>query len=110
MKDLLKKTISIGFGIASMTKEKIEEIAHDLVKKGELTEKEGKELIDELLSKAGEAKNDLEARMEKLVGDMLHKLNIPTQKEYQELKQRIAALEKENMERAVKEIENNAGS
>jgi len=105
MKDLLKKTILIGAGLASITKDKIEEIANDLVKKGELTEKEGRDLIDDLFNKSKEARKDLEAKIEKLVDDILTKCNIPTRKEFQELKQRVAALEKENMVRVERDTE-----
>ncbi len=101
--DLLKKTILIGVGLASMTREKMEEIANDLVKKGELSEKEGRELLDDLLTKSKDARKDLEGRMERMLADTLNRLNIPTRKEIQELKQRIAILEKENMDRLERE-------
>jgi len=103
MIDLLKKTILIGVGLVSMTREKMEEIANDLVKRGELSEKEGRDLVDELLTKSKDAKKDFETRMEKMLADALNRLNIPTRKEIQELKQRIAILEKENMDRLERE-------
>lgn len=103
MKDILRKTLLIGVGLVSVTREKIEEITDDLIKKGELSEKEGRDLLNEMLEKSREARKDLEARMEQIVADALNRFNIPTRKEIQELKQRIAVLEKENVERLERE-------
>ena len=103
MIDLVKKMLLIGVGLASMTREKLEEIASDLVKKGELTEKEGRELIDEMMAKSKDAKTEMESWIEKLLTDTLNRLNIPTRKDIQELKQRIAILEKENVDRLERE-------
>jgi polyhydroxyalkanoate synthesis regulator phasin len=44
MLDLLKKTILTGIGIASMTKDKVEELAKKIVKETKLSEEEGKKL------------------------------------------------------------------
>ena len=49
MFELFKKTIWLGAGLAVMTAEKIEEAVAEIVKKGHLSEKEGKELLDENL-------------------------------------------------------------
>jgi len=54
MFDIIKKVMLTGVGLAAMTKDKVEEVARDLAKKGKLTEKEGKELVDDLLKKSGE--------------------------------------------------------
>ena len=44
MFDLIKKTMLTGVGLAAMTKDKVEELAKELSKKGKLSEKEGKDL------------------------------------------------------------------
>ncbi len=77
MLDLLKKTIFIGAGLASMTAEKIEEAVAEIVKKGELSEKQGRELVKDLLDKSSKARKDLNERIENTIQDALQKLKIP---------------------------------
>ena len=93
MLDFIKKTIFIGAGLASMTAEKVEEAVAEIVKKGELSEKQGRELVKDLLDKSSKARKDLTERIEKTIQDALEKLKIPTRKEIDELKARIERLE-----------------
>jgi polyhydroxyalkanoate synthesis regulator phasin len=94
MLDFLKRTIWISVGLAAMTAEKIDETVREIVKKGHLTEKEGKELIVDLVEKSKKARKDLGERVEGMVQDTLQRLKIPTRKEVDELKAKIEQLEK----------------
>ena len=94
MLEFLKKTIWIGAGLAAMTAEKIEETVKEIVKKGDISEKEGRELIDDLIEKSKKAKKDLGERVENVVQETLQRLKIPTRKEMEALKARIEELEK----------------
>jgi polyhydroxyalkanoate synthesis regulator phasin len=95
MLDFIKKTIFVGAGLASMTAEKIEETVGEIVKKGELTEKQGRELVHDLLERSTRARKELTERVEKMIQDTLQKLNIPTRKEMDELKRKVEQLEKD---------------
>lgn len=94
MFNFIKKTMLVGAGLAAMTREKIEGTIDELVKKGELSEKEGKELVDELVEKSKSVKKDLEKKVEKIVTDTVKKLNIPTRDELTALKKKIEQMEK----------------
>jgi polyhydroxyalkanoate synthesis regulator phasin len=74
MFDLIKKTMLTGVGLAAMTKDKVEELAKELSEKGKLSEKEGKDLVDDLLKKSEQSRKDLDmvtkkdiARLEKKI-------------------------------------------
>jgi polyhydroxyalkanoate synthesis regulator phasin len=94
MLEFIKKAIFISAGLASMTAEKIEEAVEEIVKKGELSEKQGKEFVQDLKDKSAKAKKEMGERIERIVSDTLRKLNIPTRKEVEELKARIEQMEK----------------
>ena len=94
MLEFLKKTLWIGAGLAAMTAEKIEETVKEIVKRGDITEKEGKELVDDLIEKSKKAKRDLGERIENAVQETLQRLKIPSRREVDELKTRIEQLEK----------------
>jgi polyhydroxyalkanoate synthesis regulator phasin len=94
MLNLLKRAALISVGLMALTKEKIEDVVKDLVKKGEVSEKEGKELIADLLEKSKQARKEWGEKVEGMVAETLQRLKIPSRKEVDELKERIAKLEK----------------
>jgi len=94
MLEFIKKAIFISAGLASMTAEKIEETVAEIVKRGELSETQGKEFIRDLKEKSAKAKKEMGERIDKMVDDTLRKLSLPTRKEVEELKARIEELEK----------------
>jgi polyhydroxyalkanoate synthesis regulator phasin len=93
MTNFFKKGILIGMGLVAVTKDKAEELVSELVKRGELSEKEGREAVDDLVNKSKEAKTELTKKVEGIVSATLKKLNVPTQEELSKLKERIDKLE-----------------
>jgi len=93
MHEFLKKTLLTGVGIAILTKEKIEELAKKIATEAKMSEEEGKKLVDELVKKSEEAKKNLETRVEEMVKKTLVKFNVPTQKDLDEIKNRLDNLE-----------------
>jgi len=94
MKDFIRKSMLVGMGLATVTREKIEQTIDELIKKGEISEKEGKEAIDELVEKSREVKKELTDKIENIVSDTLKKLNIPSREEFQELKDKVERMDK----------------
>ena len=95
MQDFIKKVKLLSVGLFYMGKEKVEESVADLIKKGEITEKEGMALVNELVVKSKAATKDLEERIHKVMSDAHDKLHAPLKKEIDVLKKKIAKLEKE---------------
>lgn len=94
MLDFIRKMTLAGAGLAIVTTEKIQELADELVKKGEMTEREARDAVNEYVEKSKQAKKDLEGKMEQWVTGFLNRMNIPTRKELDEIKERLARLEK----------------
>jgi len=65
-----------------------------LVKKGELSEKEGKELVNELFERSKKVKEEWDKRVERAIAEALSRLSIPNKKELDELKMRVETLER----------------
>lgn len=93
MKNMIKKGLTLGLGLAITTKEQAEKIVNELVEKGELTKQESKEFVDELVVKGEEAKKDLDERIDQKVKQLLDELNLATKEEVDALKQRVEQLE-----------------
>jgi len=94
MFDYIRKMTLAGAGLAIITTEKIQEMMDDLVKKGEMTEKEAREAVNEYVEKSKQAKKDLEEKVEQMITGLLNRMNIPTRKELDEIKKRLERLEK----------------
>jgi len=94
MQEFIKKMMMFGVGLAAMTREKTEELVRELVKKGEMSEKEGKQLVNDLMEKSKKMTREIETKTEEMVTSTLKRLNIPTRKELDELRERVDRLEK----------------
>ncbi|OOP56902.1 MAG: hypothetical protein AYP45_06460 [Candidatus Brocadia carolinensis] len=87
--DFINKVINLGFGALLITKENIEEVIDDMVKKGEIKKEEAKAQANELFKKVLSSKQELESKIEKIVENALHKLDIPTRKELQQMQKKL---------------------
>ena len=94
MLDLIKKTMLTGIGIAMKTKDELEELVKEIVKKGEMSENEGKSFFDDLKNKSEEAQKDFEEKIESKFKDLLKKADIATRDDVNNLKNEIAELKK----------------
>jgi len=93
MLDYIRKITLAGAGLAIITTEKIQAIMDELVKKGEMTEKEAKEAVAEFVEKSKQAKKDLEEKIEQISSGLVKRMNVPTRKELDEIKERLDRLE-----------------
>jgi polyhydroxyalkanoate synthesis regulator phasin len=93
MKDFFRKSMLFGVGLAMATREKVESVVDDMIARGEMSEKEGKETVHALIEKSEEVKKDLMERVDELVQDVLKRLRIPSREEWESLKAKVDALE-----------------
>ncbi|OQZ00966.1 MAG: hypothetical protein B6D35_04620 [Candidatus Brocadia sp. UTAMX2] len=89
MTDFINKMINLGFGAALLTKENVEEVIDEMVKKGEIKKDEAKARASDLFKKVLSSKQEIESKIEKIVENALHKLDIPTRKELQEMQKKL---------------------
>lgn len=90
--DVIKKAMLAGIGFALKTKDELEDIVKDYVKKEEMSEKEGKQFLDDLHNRYDEARQKLEEKIEKTVSRILKKADIATAKDIAGLKDEISKL------------------
>lgn len=93
MRDLINKGLAFGLGLAVVSKEQIEKVVDELVKKGEVSAAESKELMRELLEKGEAEKKEMNARIHDQLKNILKELNIPTRADIERLEKRIQDLE-----------------
>lgn len=92
MFSLGKKMFLAGLGVLSLTKEKANEIAQELIKKGELSQSESKKFVVDLLDKAEKEKEKLLKRIKPDVEKSLEKMNFASKKCVDDLEKKINEL------------------
>lgn len=95
MFDLIKKTYLAGLGLVSMTTEKVEELVDDLIKRGEVAEKDRSKAVNDIINRVQEEQDKLYQTVRDYVKKVVHDMGLPTRDEYIELQKQIAELERE---------------
>ncbi|MDR6227411.1 phasin family protein [Desmospora profundinema] len=93
MKDWMKKGVAAGLGLAIISKERAEKAIQELVKKGEMTPKASRELLDQLITRGEQEQKILEESIQEHVGKTLRDWNVATQEDIRRLEQHIHVLE-----------------
>ncbi|RKY25539.1 MAG: hypothetical protein DRP62_00900 [Planctomycetota bacterium] len=93
MLDSIHKMFLAGVGLAAMTKDKIDEHIKELVEKGKLTEKEAREMADDMLKKSEQARKDLQKQVEEFVKQTLQTIRVASKKDVEDLAARVEKLE-----------------
>ncbi|GGN93572.1 phasin family protein [Saccharibacillus kuerlensis] len=93
MSDLLKKALSLGIGLTVASKEKVEKVVDDLVKKGEIAPSESKAVVSKLIERGEEERSAIKGMVQEQVRRVLQDLDVPAGSDVVSLEQRIAVLE-----------------
>lgn len=92
MKDMMNRMLSLGFGIAETSKEQVEKLVEELVKKGELSRSESEGLIKDLMRKAEEAENRMKESVREGVSSVIAELRLATKDDIERLERKLDAL------------------
>ncbi|MEE8479925.1 MAG: phasin family protein [Desulfobacterales bacterium] len=94
MLELIKESMLAGIGLVLKTKDEVEKLAKELIDKGKMSEKEGKNFLEAIREKSDDARNKMEKRVEKIVKDILKKMDVASRDELLALKKEIRELKK----------------
>lgn len=83
-----------GIGLAAVTKEKAEEVIAELVKKGEISKDEGKDLLSTLMNRMQEESEKLKLKINEQVENTITSMNLVRKSEMDEVLQKLTELEK----------------
>lgn len=92
--ELLRKVFLATLGAAVIAQEEIETLVNKLVDRGEIAEKDGKKLVNEMMDKRKSKTHQVEEEFNKNLKDVLERMNIPTKSDIDSLGQKIAGLSK----------------
>jgi polyhydroxyalkanoate synthesis regulator phasin len=95
MIELIKKAVLTGVGIASLTKDKMEDLAKELVVKGKMSEQEGEKLVQEILNRAEESRTTINTQTETLIRKTITKMQLARSEDIELLKAEVEKLREE---------------
>jgi polyhydroxyalkanoate synthesis regulator phasin len=89
----LERTLLLALGAAALTRERVQEVVDEVVRRGELTRREGKDLVDDLMGKASDQGSGLRERFDANLQDLFRQWGLATHGEWEELNLKVAQLE-----------------
>ncbi len=95
MLEIVEKTLLTGIGAMALTQKKAEELIEDLKKRMNLTEDEGKNLLEKLRGAAKENQKKLEELAHDEVVKACERIGVVTTEEFTKLKHKVERLEKQ---------------
>jgi len=90
-KKLIDKLVQEG----KLSTDEGKKVIDDLVQKGKLSAEEGKKYVDEFLKNAKSKKSEVETQVKGIVERVISSFDFATAKEVEDLKKRVAILEKQ---------------
>jgi polyhydroxyalkanoate synthesis regulator phasin len=93
MVDALRKLLLAGLGTLDLTEEKAKAVFNDLVARGELNEKDARELLSGWAKRATEQRGRLQQDVEEAVNKTMAAMGLAHRSEVETLSARVAELE-----------------
>jgi polyhydroxyalkanoate synthesis regulator phasin len=92
--DAVRKVCLAGVGAVALTVEALEDLVEKLVERGELTEEEGRKLVNDVWSKRKKDAKKAEVEVNKRVDELMSRFDIPTKAEFEDLSAQIDEVSK----------------
>jgi polyhydroxyalkanoate synthesis regulator phasin len=92
--EITHKVLLAGIGAVALAQEEIEAFVNKLVERGELAEKDGKKMVQDVMEKRKKEAAKAEDQLDKRVEVLLDRMNVPTKSDIDALSAKITALTK----------------
>jgi polyhydroxyalkanoate synthesis regulator phasin len=94
MLDIIKKSLYLGLGVFTLTKEKIETLVDELIKKGQLSQAEKPKIVQDVMERIKQEEEALSTKVKTILTGIISEVGLVTQRDIGELKNRLDELEK----------------
>ena len=103
MFEFFRRGMYFGLGLAVASKEQIEKVVDEMVKKGEVSPSESKKVVDQMIQKGREEQEKMKEMVSEQVNNVLKETELPSkddiiyfEKKVEKLEERIRELEAKN--------------
>jgi len=102
-----RKAWFFGLGLANFTRDKIEALVEEMIKRGEISRQEQSQAVEEILARSETAQEAFIEKVKEVLSKAVHDLKLARAEDLEALEKRVDALERELVER---EIEGRQGA
>jgi poly(hydroxyalkanoate) granule-associated protein len=88
----LRRLLLAGVGAVSLAQDEIDDFVNKLVERGEIAEKDGRQLMRDIRARRHQKAQEAEERLEKRLEGLMDRMNIPSRKDVETLSDKISKL------------------
>ena len=93
IRDLIERTFLIGVGAAAFTKDRIQELVEEFVRRGELSTDEGREMVDKLVARSRDEARSTMRRYDSSLQGVLRDFGVTSRRDFEEMEMRVRQVE-----------------
>jgi polyhydroxyalkanoate synthesis regulator phasin len=93
IRDLIERTFLIGVGAAAFTKDRVQELVEEFVKRGELSSDEGRDMVDKLVARSRDEARTAVRKADTSLQGALRDFGIITRRDLDDLEMRVRRVE-----------------
>ncbi|OFW57172.1 MAG: hypothetical protein A2133_09095 [Actinobacteria bacterium RBG_16_64_13] len=93
VRDLIERTFLAGMGAAALTKDRVQELVEELVRRGQLNSDEGREVVERLVSRSREEARSVLRKADSSLQGAYRDLGLTTKRQSEDVEFRLRQLE-----------------
>jgi polyhydroxyalkanoate synthesis regulator phasin len=93
VRDLIERVFLLGVGAAALTKDRVQELVEDLVRRGQLSGDEGREVADRLFARSREEAKAAAKKADSSLQGAYREIGLVTRREIEDIEFRLRQLE-----------------
>ncbi|GAB4243917.1 MAG: hypothetical protein Kow00122_00090 [Thermoleophilia bacterium] len=93
LRDIIERTLMLGLGAATLTRERLQTVADEFVRRGQLTREEGKDMVESLASRSKEEARAALRQIDSTLQGAYSELGLATKREVEDLDFRLKQVE-----------------
>jgi poly(hydroxyalkanoate) granule-associated protein len=94
MVDIARKVLLAGIGAVALAQEEIEDFVNRLVDRGEIAEKDGRRLVNDVMERRKKQMEKAGDELDRRIEQILHRMNVPTKSDIDALTRKVTTLTK----------------
>ena len=93
LRDVIEKTLLVGLGAAALTKDRVQKVADEFIRRGQLSADDGRELVEDLASRSREEARSALRSADSSVQSVLREIGVASRRDLEDLEFRVKQVE-----------------
>lgn len=93
LRDLIERTFLAGMGAAALTKDRLQELVEEFIRRGQLSSDDGRQVVDRLVTRSREEARNVLKKADSSLHGAYHDLGLSTKRELEDMEFRLRQLE-----------------